>query len=226
MKTNHLVEIIRNIQGKFKKNELAYLALTGKIELPLRDKIAFSIQKEFLKDFIVAREWTHKENHARFDIAIFDKYIRDENIEYNFPDYLIEFKARAVPGFQNSYSTKVIKDFKKLLDSGDNDTIRYFVLFNTIITGKLRKSLNPAIDKYLRQIFSFSEKKKINNYEQIRYEIEKNWNNYLKSNNLEKNRTQIIEIEAGKFFGLSVYILTMIYGPIKKDTGQTKKTSK
>jgi hypothetical protein len=221
MKTTHLVEIIRNLQGKFKKNELAYLALTGKIELPLRDKIAFSIQYEFSKDFIVAREWTNKENHKRFDIAIFDK-----NVECNFPDYLIEFKARAVPGFQDSYSMRVIKDFKKLLDSGDNDTVRYFVLFNTIITGKLRKSLNPAIDKYLRQIYSFAEEKRIINYEQIRSEIKNNWNNYLKSNNLEKNSSKIIEIEAGKFFGLSVYILTMIYGPIKKDIGQTKETSK
>ncbi|MHA7209602.1 hypothetical protein [Arthrobacter sp. MDT1-65] len=45
--------------------ELAYLALTSKVELPLRDRLAWSLSTK-LPDLVVAREW------KRTDLAILD----------------------------------------------------------------------------------------------------------------------------------------------------------
>lgn len=42
-----LKQIISSIADKYEPNELAFLALTSKIENPLRDKIAFALYKEF-----------------------------------------------------------------------------------------------------------------------------------------------------------------------------------
>ncbi len=58
----------------FRQNELAYLALTSKIELAIRDRIAFYCNLHG-KNITVAREW-HSPAHGknqRTDIAIFCK---------------------------------------------------------------------------------------------------------------------------------------------------------
>lgn len=48
---NHVIE-------RFEKNELAYLALTSKIEFPIRDKWAFLLHEKLSPTgIIVAREW-------------------------------------------------------------------------------------------------------------------------------------------------------------------------
>jgi hypothetical protein len=49
----------------FEDGELAYLALTSKIEHPIRDRMAFHLHTKFAEDhFLIAREW------RRVDIAV------------------------------------------------------------------------------------------------------------------------------------------------------------
>lgn len=62
----------------FSKNELAYLSLTSKIELPFRDKWAFALHQLLSDEFTVSREW------RRTDLAILDS---------GKPKALIELKA-------------------------------------------------------------------------------------------------------------------------------------
>ena len=69
---------LKNVGSEFRSNELAYLALTTKIELPFRDRWAFALHRELPDNFIVSREWN------RTDIAIIDDDI---------PKALIELKA-------------------------------------------------------------------------------------------------------------------------------------
>ena len=62
---NFIIQALEETIKEFGKNELAFLALTTKIELPLRDRWAFVLDKKLLKtDFMVSREW------KRTDIAI------------------------------------------------------------------------------------------------------------------------------------------------------------
>lgn len=73
-----LADSLGSINGEFREDELAYLALTTKIEHPFRDCWAFSLQRILPASFIAAREW------RRTDIAI---------IEEQSPRVLIELKA-------------------------------------------------------------------------------------------------------------------------------------
>jgi hypothetical protein len=57
-------EILRGFPSGFDKNELAYLALTSKVELPIRDKLAWRLAHQYEHDFYVAREWN------RIDMAV------------------------------------------------------------------------------------------------------------------------------------------------------------
>ena len=66
------------VDREFQPNELAYLALTSKIENPLRDRWAFLLHKNTEASLTVAREW------LRTDIAL---------LEGTVPKALIELKA-------------------------------------------------------------------------------------------------------------------------------------
>lgn len=58
-----IAQSLGNLPSSFQKDELAYLSLTGKPELHLRDHLAFDLQNK-LTDRLVCREW------RRHDIAI------------------------------------------------------------------------------------------------------------------------------------------------------------
>ncbi len=60
-----LTRAMGEIKSRFEQDELAYLALTSKIELPIRDKLAFALHSELgPKGFVIARGW------ERIDIAV------------------------------------------------------------------------------------------------------------------------------------------------------------
>jgi hypothetical protein len=62
---DELKTAMSEIVQSFEKDELAYLALTSKIELPIRDRLAFYLYKKFWKDdIVVTREW------LRTDLAL------------------------------------------------------------------------------------------------------------------------------------------------------------
>jgi hypothetical protein len=45
------------LAARFAPNELAFLALTSKVELPIRDRLAFALSRRLKDSFLVAREW-------------------------------------------------------------------------------------------------------------------------------------------------------------------------
>ena len=59
---------LRTLGDDFRPNELAYLALTSKIEFPIRDRLAFRLRQRIAEtsNLAVAREWKRK----RFDLAV------------------------------------------------------------------------------------------------------------------------------------------------------------
>ncbi len=74
-----IVESLANLDKEFHVDELAYLALTTKIEMPIRDRWAFLLYKNLVNEnLIVSREW------KRTDLAL---------LKNQFPESLIELKA-------------------------------------------------------------------------------------------------------------------------------------
>jgi hypothetical protein len=74
-----LYEEIERLPELFEVDELAYLALTSKIELPIRDRLAFALYKR-LDQRLVAREW------KRVDLAVL-------GTDGSTPELLLEAKA-------------------------------------------------------------------------------------------------------------------------------------
>ena len=76
-----LLQSLKGVAGEFRENELVYLALTSKVEHPLRDRWAFALHEKLEKrNVYVAREWKR-----RVDLAIVEKN--------GDPLFLVELKA-------------------------------------------------------------------------------------------------------------------------------------
>ncbi len=139
-----------NVKKSFKKEEITYLGLTSKIEIQLRDKLAFELYNEFKEKYITTREWKN------CDLAILD-------INTLEPVILIEFKAcyscdLTKPSTLKEYVNGIKKDIEKSKKLATSNTKFYSILFVTkpqdIIPNNLTKiikysnSINSANNKY------------------------------------------------------------------------------
>lgn len=113
---------LANLGREFQENELAYLALTTKIELPIRDRLAFILHRQLNEKFNISREW------KRTDLAILD----GQN-----PRALIELKAMYVfdAALDQSeicgYAAAMAQDEIKAKKLATGDTEVYTVLLAT-----------------------------------------------------------------------------------------------
>jgi hypothetical protein len=122
-----LIEALRKIGGRFEDGELAYLALTSKIELPIRDRLAFMLKRDLDKEgYVVAREWPSG-NRNRVDIAI---------LKNGAPVALIELKALYAFDIVRDKIKKYINEVKKDEDSSlvvmENAKGVYMILLATL----------------------------------------------------------------------------------------------
>lgn len=191
-----LKKIVKSIANKYQIDELAYLSLTSKIENPLRDKIAFELQKYIGKDKLVCREWTNnKQSKSKADIAILD--INGK------PECIIEFKAHSSVSGIGEWSSSLVKDIQKNQKLYSQSEM-IFVLFANFVNEKPKnQALNQTI-KYYDSIIKSVKRK---------YSLEKQKEDWLKSlskKNVSSDHTNYI-INAGKYQDINVKINTFIH---------------
>jgi hypothetical protein len=132
-----LIRALEEIKDEFRPNELAYLAATSKIELPIRDKLAFNLHRQYeAAGFLVARE------RRRVDIAVVD---HDNNAIC-----LVELKAMytfdALKDPTN-YIKKTLADELKASGKANGRTSVYSLLLATHI-GESIKRHHMKVFKY------------------------------------------------------------------------------
>lgn len=195
-----LKNIISSIHKNYQTDELAYLSMTSKIENPLRDKIAFELQKRIGKDKIVCREWTNNRmSKSKADIAILDIY--------GIPECVIEFKAHSSITGIGEWSNCLINDINKNQELyGQTEII--FVLFANFVSELPEKQIFSHSIKYYDSISkSVSRKYSLENQKET-------WENSLARKNIISDFTNYI-IKAGKYQGNEVLINTFIHENIK-----------
>lgn len=193
---------INNIKGTYGINELAFLAMQGKIELQLRDKIAWYIEQNIKENYCVKREYnTPGSGREKCDLSILDK-----NNDMR-PVCLIEFKAHSAATFEKGYIKKCTDDIKKMQRIAQGITSApeiYYIFFQTQHQGKLPE--NKGLIAYYSII-----KKALKKNIEVKG-IHEQWdNNYSKFGTINK-----IKIEAGEYYGLIVDIHAMILKPKMK----------
>lgn len=180
-------DTIKDIGEEFRKDELAYLSLTGKIELAFRDRWAFLLHRRS-GNFLISREWKNT------DIAILDG---------DRPAALLELKAMysfdAIHSDINKFYKYVKKDEKKALKLGKSVGSKpavYTILLVTSPKGKVHdryKTLVKWSSRINRREISFGHTKSA---------VEQKFG---------KNNLCSGYISAGKVFGIEVNIQYWVF---------------
>ncbi len=118
-----ITDSLAALDREFQQNELAYLALTTKVEMPIRDKWAYTLYKQLKnKGINVSREW------KRTDLAV---------IERGTPLALVELKAMYSfdaaldPNGVGGFTDAMEKDEEKAKKLAQSVTSVYTVLLAT-----------------------------------------------------------------------------------------------
>ncbi|MCQ8118191.1 hypothetical protein [Methylomonas rosea] len=126
---SNIEQSLLTISLGFRQNELAYLALTSKIEHAIRDKIAFHLQ-ENLTFSIVAREWRFILNSKKklIDIAVVDSEGKETSLIEIKAIYTLEAFLKRKTSFKDvlNYDKEKLEGFES-----KNAVERYLLLLAT-----------------------------------------------------------------------------------------------
>lgn len=125
---------LANLDSEFQPNELAYLALTTKVEHPIRDRLAFRLHQDYDPHFVVAREW------HRIDLAVLDPD--------GTPAGLVELKAMYTFdafGALKHYTHATTADEEKALRLAHHHTSVYSLLLATHLDRMVPAKLARAV---------------------------------------------------------------------------------
>ncbi len=193
-----ILDSIKQSANEFQKDELAYLALTSKIENPIRDKWAYLMWRNLKEniDIDVAREWIRpdkeKNKKTKSDIAI---------VQDNRPIAIIELKAMYTFDLIETPEKRISdmeKDKEKAKKIADKDTLIYTVLLATypLSSAPIPEKLKSVI-KYYKDI-----NKNLNKFEFNPPEIYKEAKNNIEKLLENKNIVAQGILSGGKAFNI------------------------
>lgn len=205
-------EALCNLGREFETDELAYLALTSKVERQIRDKFAWCLHKEMerpskQKNCFVTREFTPKNGaKKKIDCVILNK--KQE------PEVFIEFKAISNPAtLGREWPVKALESDMKRMNSF-NTTAKaevYFILLVNLPKEKLSEDYEcHIVPSHFKEINKFFEEKHDTVKEKFA-RIQGAWEEKLK----EKYDFSYLTIPAGKFYKNSIAIHCWIVWPKK-----------
>lgn len=205
---NAVVETETGNLGKhFEENELAYIALTGKVELCLRGRLVWRLQTRlFPLGLLVAREWTRKKR--RIDAAILEDDKLVALLEFKA---MVTFDCTEVHSEPQQYPRLMLEDIVKMKQTASVNTFLYSILFAT-------HPLRPIPDAYKRIVKYAGRMNKAlrmyNNSQKVLETCDRTINNYFQAKHLRVSRGRTLN--AGEWFDVPVEILCWFVGPIRR----------
>lgn len=187
-------ESIKSYSG----NELAFHALQGKIELLLRDKIAWNLETKLSEyGYYVKKEYNPNPDRVKCDLAILDQDKKQK--------CLVEFKAAIWGEYQKKeYNNCCKDDCNKMRDFANGEEIpMYYVFFQIYHRVKEDSNLDPQLIAYIPAIKT--EIKKIKGGLVPRNVTE--WGDAYVNHS---NNIKVYYQDIGEYYGVEVGIATMI----------------
>ena len=198
-----LVDWIGRAGRSFANGELAYLALTSKIERPLLDRIAFSAQRVLQGGAMVGREFSIR-GAGRADVAI---------LENGRVRCVIEGKAMAVADCtrtepkRREYAERMEQDLEKYRNAPLPGAEIFCLLFGVHPLSRIPSEL--VVVKYLSLLNSAYTR--LGSAECIYEDADRNLQSYLRDGLLIASGV----LEGGVAFGIPVEIRWWCYGPFR-----------
>jgi hypothetical protein len=128
----------------FQDGELAFLALTGKPENPIRDRVGWRLQCELGPKILVAREW------RRRDLVLL------QASDPSVPLAVLEFKAGLTNeiGRPEQFARWLAEDVAKLRSARLGDAALFWIALHVAVDSEIGRPLNEVV-KY-RSLYNLS----------------------------------------------------------------------
>jgi hypothetical protein len=194
-----LTDTLSEISQTFAQDELAYLALTSKAELPVRDRIAWRLQLALGEKYVVSREW------RRADIAI---------LRGDVP--VIQIEAKALYAFDVLSDRSRTRFIQRLAADGLKmaalvpEGTAFLLALITHIDGAIEPHLQSHVVKYSSGIRG-AVAAKGGDAGLVRSSARTYWEAELDRFHAPWQR---FEIEAGRHWGMHVDIDAYLVGPL------------
>lgn len=191
-----LIKTIKKLSKLEDSGELAYLALTSKIENPLRDRIAFAFFKEYASDKMICREWKSLNTNSRADLAVLDK-------QTGKVEFIVEFKAHSSIKGMNQWVKSMRNDFEK---NQSHNCEFCFVLFANYIADFSFENYQKQAIKYFENI-----KKAVASKIYTKESLIDKWNQKLAKEGFNFDKFENITVQAGQYENQTIEILAFIH---------------
>ena len=199
-----LKDCIEDVANLFQDNELAFLALQGKIELQLRDKIAWLLYKKGY--YNVKKEYAPRVEdigRKKCDLAILDDDLK--------PICMVEFKAHSSAKWESHYKKCFEEDLDKMRQMTQQgqfkDVQLFYIFFQTVHTRTFETERDTTLVPYCDVINSGV----IHHAETT---LKKQWEDMCSREDSPELISSVV-IEAGEYLEDTVTIHAMIFGPTK-----------
>lgn len=190
-----LNETLPLIGGAFEPDELAFLAATSKVELPIRDRLAWALHCALDERFTVSREW------RRADLAVLAS---DSVISQLEAKALYAFNVLQ-PANRQAYLNRLIADAAKMAALAASD--RFLLSIIVDVRGDIRPELAAAV-KYSSGISAGIK----SSGDTVRSAAHDLWQDELTGT--FRSATVELQIEAGRLWGLDVSVDLFLTGPL------------
>ena len=186
-----IIKALNSVEASCVKNEIAYLALTSKIEHPFRDRLAYALHLQLGEQYIVSREW------KRADLAI---------LQDRIPIALIELKAMytfdAIIDFDH-YSCQIEADFTKM--NGLAASAQHYCI---LLATHPKKRIEPYLFGVAKYNAGINRSIKIESEEQIKQKANQNVFNKFGENTIIARGS----ITGGSSFGIETDVVYWLIG--------------
>jgi hypothetical protein len=149
------------LENEYSNEELAYLALTSKVEMPIRDKLAFMLHQRLGDDLIVSREW------KRVDLVVSGKDDQKCKVMIELKNFytfdVLNDRMRSI--FKKQVEHDIVK-LKKFDQKGEVD--KYTIILVTHPKSFIPQELahpiikySPGVNTWFKRSFQEQEIKKL-----------------------------------------------------------------
>ena len=194
-----VAENMRTLIEDFRPDELAYLALTSKIELPIRDRLAFRLRQRLLEsnDLALAREW------KKFDLAV----VTDAS------EVRLLLEAKAMYSFDlfsssiSKFVRECSRDLRKLREAGANSPTSPTLLTLALVTHPHCPGAIPLHWKGVVKYFAGVRRSATRSISDVTQEISR----HFRPPDFPLFASG--KIDAGLAFGTEVSVVYALFGP-------------
>jgi hypothetical protein len=215
-----LLKMLEELPAHFSEGELAYLGATSRIDVPVRDKVAYLLHRQLGAQYLVSREWRRFDFPGRCDVALLQKTASP--LATGAPKAIVQFKANANPTDMGVYILEMQSDLIRLRDVAQADTELFHIVIVAVPSASPatlgdkteRPGFNPANPLAMMQNWTQMFQQLNANFTGMYMDAINRWQDYaFITLGLDSGKLNTLMLPGGTYYQTPMQYMLFINGP-------------